>query len=135
MRLTAGPRFGHDAGMRTEKRAFGDEGERMAAAFLARRGFRVIARNVRVPRLGEIDLIALDGAVLVFAEVKSRRVRSFGPPEEAVTAAKLRTIAACAEAWRNAKGWTARAWRIDVVAVDLSAARPEIRHLEGVALE
>ena len=121
--------------MRTEKRKFGDEGEEMAAAFLARRGFRLLARNARVSRIGEIDVVALDGATLVFVEVKTRRDRAFGPPEEAVTRSKLRTLAACAEAWRNAKGWTARPWRVDVVAVDLAGGRGEIRHLRGVALD
>jgi putative endonuclease len=120
--------------MITARRKFGDEGEAMAAAFLARRGFRVLARNVRVGRLGELDLVALDGRELVFVEVKTRRGGEFGPPEEAVTPAKLRRIAACAEAWRVAKGWTARAWRVDVVAVDLSGGGIGIRHLPGVAL-
>ncbi len=121
--------------MPTERRKFGDEGEGMAAALLARLGFRVLARNVRMGRLGEIDLIALDGQELVFVEVKTRRDRSFGPPEEAVTPSKLRTIAACADGWRNRKGWTGRAWRIDIVAVDLTAGTPDIRHLKGVALD
>lgn len=121
--------------MPTGRRIFGDAGETTAAGYLARRGFRLLARNVRISRIGEIDIVALDGAELVFVEVKTRRDRAFGPPEEAVTPAKLRTIAACADAWRNAKGWTARAWRIDVVAVDLAAGTPDIRHLKGVALE
>lgn len=121
--------------MRTERRKFGDDGESLAAAFLARRGFRMLARNVRISRLGEIDFIALDGSTLVFVEVKTRRDRTFGPPEEALTPSKLRTIAACAEAWRNAKGWTARPHRIDVVAVDLSSGTTEIRHLKDVAID
>ena len=121
--------------MRTAKRRFGDEGEGLAAALLARKGFRILARNVRVPRVGEIDIVALDGASLAFVEVKTRRDRAFGPPEEAVTPAKLRAIAACAEAWRHAKGWTARPWRIDVVAIDLSSGAPEARHLEDVRLD
>lgn len=121
--------------MKTSKRRFGDEGEAEAAAFLARRGFRVLARNVRVPRVGEIDLIALDGRTLVFVEVKARRSDTFGPPEEAVTPSKLRTLAACAEAWLNAKGWRNRPYRIDVVAVDAAAGRGDIRHLRGVALD
>jgi len=132
--------------MKTARRRFGDEGEAAAAAFLARRGFRVLARNVRVPRVGEIDIVALDptspsglrgasGGTLVFVEVKTRRNDAFGPPEEAVTPAKLRTLAACAEAWRNATGWRDRPYRIDVVAVDLAAGRGDIRHLKGVALD
>lgn len=121
--------------MITARRKFGDEGEALAAAFLMRRGFRILARNVSVGRVGEIDLIALDGRELVFIEVKARRDRAFGSPEEAVTPAKLRRVAAAAEAWRAAKGWAARAWRIDVVAVDLAGGGREIRHLPGVALE
>ena len=50
----------------------GRQGEELAAAHLARLGFALLARNVRT-RHGEIDLIAFDGAVLVFAEVKTRR--------------------------------------------------------------
>ena len=129
--------------MRTAKREFGDAGEDLAAAFLARRGFRVLARNARVPRIGEIDIVALDptspkglrGAspgTLVFVEVKTRRDGAFGLPEEAVTPAKLRTLAACAEAWRAAKGWTDRPYRIDVVAIDAAAQPPVIRLLEAV---
>lgn len=122
--------------MRTAKREFGDHGERLAAAFLERRGFRVLARNATVPRVGEIDLVLLaaDGG-LVFVEVKARRGGAFGPPEEAVTAAKRRTLAACAEAWREAHGWTARPWRIDVVAVDVSRGAFGLRHLEGVSMD
>lgn len=122
--------------MRTEKRRFGDEGEAMAAAFLAQRGFRVIGRNARIPRVGEIDIVALDPrGTLVFVEVKTRRDHAFGPPEEAVTPSKLRTISACAEAWRNAKGWRDRPYRIDVVAVDLASGRADIRHIEDIALD
>jgi putative endonuclease len=121
--------------METERRRFGNRGEDMAAAFLAREGFRILARNARVPRIGEIDIVALDRGVLVFVEVKTRRDHAFGPPEESVTPSKLRTLSACADAWRNAKGWTARAWRIDVVAIDLASGKAGIRHLEDIALE
>ena len=82
--------------------------------------------------MGEIDIVALQGETLVFVEVKTRHDVSFGAPEEAVTASMLRTIAACAESWRNAKGWSARPYRIDVVAIDLAGQAPVIRHLESV---
>ncbi|HTK60133.1 MAG TPA: YraN family protein [Candidatus Baltobacteraceae bacterium] len=122
--------------MPSVRRAFGDAGEDLAAAFLARRGFRILARNVRIPRIGELDIVALDPrGTLAFVEVKTRRDRAFGPPEEAVTPSKLRTIAACAEAWRAVKGWTDRPYRIDVVAIDLSGAAPESRHLKDLGLD
>ncbi len=120
--------------MAAERKVIGNKGEDLAAAFLRSRGFRILERQARVPRVGEIDLVALDRDELVFVEVKTRHGISFGSPEEAVTASKLRTLAACAESWRNARGWTARPYRIDVVAVDLTGREPVIRHLESVGL-
>ncbi|MFA5854635.1 MAG: YraN family protein [Patescibacteria group bacterium] len=118
--------------MAAERKVIGNHGEDLAAAFLRSRGFRILERQARVSRIGEIDLVALDGETLVFVEVKTRHDVSFGSPEEAVTASKLRTLAACAESWRGAKGWTARPYRIDVIAVDLVGDKPVIRHLESV---
>jgi putative endonuclease len=74
----------------------GRAGEDSAAAFLEELGYRIVARNVRVPG-GEIDLVALDGRVLVFVEVKRRDGRSFGSALSAVDRRKrgrLRELAA-----------------------------------------
>ncbi len=118
--------------MAAERKVIGNHGEDLAAAFLRSRGFRILERQARISRVGEIDIVALDGETLVFAEVKTRHDVSFGAPEEAVTVAKLRTLAACAESWRLKRGWSARAYRLDVVAVDLTGRAPVIRHLENV---
>jgi putative endonuclease len=69
----------HPAGCSTAaapdaRRQLGARGEQLAAEHLGRLGFRLLARNVRT-RHGEIDLVAFDGHTLVFAEVKTRRVR------------------------------------------------------------
>jgi len=61
----------------------GSRGEELAAAHLERLGFRVIARNVRIGA-GELDLVAFDGSTLVFAEVKTARLRP-GTPAGAQT--------------------------------------------------
>lgn len=114
--------------MLTPRRRLGNEGEDAAAAYLAAKGFRVLARQARIPRLGEIDLVALDRGTLVFVEVKTRRDAAYGTPEEAVTPAKLRTLQACAEAWRAERGWFDRPYRIDVVAVELTGSVPRLRH-------
>lgn len=118
--------------MPTERREFGDKGEATAEAYLRSRGFRVLARQVRVGRLGEIDLVCVDGRTLVFVEVKTRRDAAFGVPEEAVTAAKRGRLKRAAEAWLLARGLEDAPFRLDVVAVDLTGERPAVRHHEAV---
>ena len=63
--------------------ALGSEGEELAAMFLERKGYGIIARNYKTP-VGEIDIIARDGDTIVFVEVKTRANYSFGHPFEAV---------------------------------------------------
>ncbi|HLZ33102.1 MAG TPA: YraN family protein, partial [Nitrospira sp.] len=53
-------------------RLFGQEGEATAENYLRQKGYRIIAKNLR-SSLGELDLVAEDGPVLVFVEVKARR--------------------------------------------------------------
>lgn len=61
----------------------GDIGEDVAAKFLAKKGFKIVERNFK-SKLGEIDIVALDGDTLVFVEVKKRTTAKFGLPREAV---------------------------------------------------
>lgn len=65
----------------------GKRGEELAAAFLARAGLSLLARNYRC-RYGEIDLILRDGDTLVFVEVRSRASGAFGGAASSITAAK-----------------------------------------------
>jgi putative endonuclease len=65
----------------------GTGAEEMAAAFLEKRGLTIIARNYRC-RLGEIDLVARDGATTVFVEVRRRASSAFGGAAASITAAK-----------------------------------------------
>ena len=73
------------------KRKIGSEKEEMAKVFLMLQGVRVRDRNYYFPG-GEIDLIAQDGEYLCFIEVKYRKSRAYGYPEEAVTPAKQEKI-------------------------------------------
>jgi len=97
----------------------GRTGERLAAEALARRGYRILERNFRCC-YGEIDLVAEDGHELVFVEVKTRRGTAFGRPEEAVTLRKQRKLVEIAAYYLDLHACADRAWRIDVVAVQLS---------------
>jgi putative endonuclease len=69
----------------------GRDGEDLAAAFLEEKGLRVIARNIRSPR-GEIDIAALEGETLVFAEVKTWSALGIEELEHSLTAEKQRRI-------------------------------------------
>jgi putative endonuclease len=105
-------------------------GERAAELALSRAGLTVLERRFRV-KLGEIDLIAERGPLLVFVEVKTRSGTTYGPPAEAVTAAKQRRIAQVAELYLQRRGWTRRPCRFDVVQVFAGPEGVErVDHLE-----
>ena len=72
-------------------RTFGDFGERVAASHLESHGYKILERNWS-SRVGEIDIIASRGEDLVFVEVRSRKGRDFGAPEESITARKREHI-------------------------------------------
>jgi putative endonuclease len=114
-----------------ERAAAGREAEESVCAYLGERGVRVVERNFRA-RGGEIDIIARDGDVLAFVEVRFREEDGHGLPEETVGPVKRRRIVAAAraylatippESWREA--------RFDVAAVDGGGAAPAIRYYPG----
>ena len=70
----------------------GDNGEKQAEEYLKKLGYKVIERNWKYSRIGEIDIIAKEKDILVFVEVKYRKDTKFGYPEEAVNPKKQRTI-------------------------------------------
>jgi putative endonuclease len=112
----AAPR--HDSPRRAATTPKGRAGEDEAARFLEGRGLSILARNVRLGG-GEIDLVAGDGAAVVFVEVKWRRDASRGTPAEAVTPLKRRRLLSAARAWlaENPSG-PSREVRFDVVAIE-----------------
>lgn len=81
----------------------GAEAEQRAATYLAARGLRLLARNWRC-RLGEIDLVFLDGGTLVFVEVRARRSKGFGGAAESITTAKRARLRRAAEAYLAQSG-------------------------------
>ncbi len=124
-------------------RSLGRRGERAAARLLRRRGYRILARNARVP-MGEADLVCLapDRTTVVIVEVKTRYVRANDqdaiPPEANITSHKRAKLAKIARHLIRCNGWQERPVRIDVVAVEWPAAGvkpfglPPMRHHEGV---
>ncbi len=91
---------------------------------------RILARNWRY-RHKEVDLIAEDGDVVVFVEVKTRRSAEFGGPLAAVTWRKQRHLTTAAAAFLAQRGWMTRPSRFDVVGLVLLGNEVEIEHVRG----
>jgi putative endonuclease len=95
----------------------GAAAEELAAEHLRAHGLDVIERNLRC-RAGELDLIALDGAVLVIVEVRHRGGRDFGGALASVTWRKQRKLLRAARFhWQRRADWRSRAMRFDVIAL------------------
>ena len=96
------------------RQVLGRWGEERAETWLREAGLRILDRRVR-SRRGEVDLVALDGDVIVFVEVKARSGAGFGWPGEAVTARKRLRLASAARHYLARRGWLDRRCRFDVV--------------------
>lgn len=109
---------------------FGKRGEDLACAALEQRGYAIVARGYRV-RGGELDIVARDGATLVFVEVKARASREFGTAAEAVTPMKQRKLIGLAEEYLMRHHLPECACRFDVVAIHFDAPTPEIEVIQN----
>jgi putative endonuclease len=108
------------------RRATGNRGERLAARFLEKNGYRIVMANFEAPIgrnsrevqiIGEIDIVALDGDTLCFIEVKTRRDLEFAGPLTAVDLRKQRTVTRTARAYRRIFAVYEMKYRYDVVTV------------------
>jgi len=118
------------------RQTLGRRAEELVARRLADRGWRILARNFRT-RAGELDLVALDGDVLVFVEVKAgRHGRAVGPerPAHAVGPRKQAQIRRMAREWLAAaerpRYSAVAGYRFDVVGVRFGGDRPpDVDHI------
>jgi putative endonuclease len=111
--------------MTLARQQFGLHGEDLAVRALERAGYAVLERRYRI-RAGEIDVIALDGACLVFVEVKARHTGRFGGAALAVTPWKRRKIVAVAADYLARHRVDARTCRFDVVTVASDPDGPRV---------
>jgi putative endonuclease len=111
----------------------GRHAESLAAAFLEKLGFRIVARNWRQygVEAGELDLVADDQGACVFVEVRSRTGEAQGHPLETITAHKRARVIRAARLYLAAETPSAEAFRFDVVAVTFweDGRPPEIIHI------
>jgi len=111
--------------MTQQRIALGKTGEDLAVRELQRRGYEILDRRWR-SRAGEIDIIARDGATLVFVEVKAREHHDFGDAAESVTMRKRQTIVRMAKEYVVAARWIDRPCRFDVVTIHLDSGEPVV---------
>ncbi|MHC4415500.1 MAG: YraN family protein [Planctomycetota bacterium] len=110
----------------------GDRGERLAARWLARRGYRILHRNYTVGR-DEADLVALDpdGRTVVIVEVKTRSDPD-ALPEASLTRRKQQRLSRLATRLSGTREFADRPIRLDAVVINWPVgAKPEIRHYES----
>lgn len=104
-------------------------GEETAAEYLCQHGYEILARNARTP-YGEIDIIASQGDMAIFVEVKTLTSSKNFFPEQNVTARKREHMIACAEHYAAEHGMDH--WQIDVIAVEgKQGGESRITHFEN----
>jgi putative endonuclease len=102
-------------------RRVGTRAEDLAADYLLGKGYTIVTRRWHA-RGGELDLVALDGDVLVFVEVKARSGR-WSTPEEAISEVKIERFLEAVRQYSAETGQTEREARYDVIAIDPSGIR------------
>jgi len=98
------------------RQSLGKRGEDLACEELSRRGYVIVERRFRT-RCGELDIVARDGTVLVFVEVRARSSHNFGTPFESVTWQKRQRLSQMAVSYMCLKRLSSVACRFDVVSV------------------
>lgn len=123
----------------TQKRSFGDLGEKLAVKYLKKKGYQILDRNFQNSsgrRLGEIDIIAKDGQELVFVEVKTREMQKYADtlPEENITHFKLIRLEKIATAYIRLKHSEDLDYRFDALSVwlDPLTKTAKIKHIQSL---
>lgn len=111
----------------------GDNGEHLACQYLQKQGYKILERNYRI-RGGEIDIVAKEGNVLVFVEVKTRWSHDYGLPAESMTFWKIKALLKTAKFYVQKITWGEKEYRLDFVGVDFSNSpeNPEIELIKNI---
>jgi putative endonuclease len=120
--------------MKTQQQKIGEKGEKLAVKFLKKKKYKIMDRNFHAGRYGELDIVAKDKDELVFVEVKTKTDEQFGSPEEEFTYQKKRKMYRAIQNYLFKKYLTDKEWRADLIAIEITNNKPEIRHYENVGL-
>ena len=118
--------------MKQQNFSKGKAGENLAVSFLEKQGFKIIEKNWRFSRMGELDIIAQDKNTLVFIEVKARSSNFFGNPLESVDEKKFNKIQKLAEIYLSQNPNNSyEGFRFDLIGI-LLKEKPEINYIKGI---
>lgn len=108
----------------------GQQGETLATTYLQQHGYEIIQRNWHCPQ-GELDIVARQGATLVFVEVRTRRASTSENAFASISMTKRQRLVAAIYAYLQANELDDADWRVDVIAIALQKQKPPlIEHLE-----
>ncbi|MFQ5329751.1 MAG: YraN family protein [Thermodesulfobacteriota bacterium] len=116
--------------MTKERLSLGKMGEELAAAALKGVGYRIVKRNYRC-RSGEVDIVAIDGKIVVFVEVKTRSSEEYGPPQLGVDKRKQRQLSRAAMIYLKEKKLLKWPARFDVVGIVVRGKSHDIEHIKN----
>lgn len=120
-------------GQKLKALVVGEWGESVAADFLVKKGYKILGRRVRFGPRAELDLVARDGEILVFVEVKTRGDEYFGRPASSVNAKKRRALSRAAVRYIKRLRTPRIYFRFDIVEVvgDPDHGSSVLRHIEN----
>lgn len=112
--------------------SYGKLGEDLAEKYLVGRKYYILARNYH-SRFGEIDIIAADGAQIVFVEVKTRTQNQFGSPLEAITKGKLSKMIKTSQFYLSQRKLHGQSYRYDAIEIIIKGDnKPIINHILNI---
>ncbi|AUG57776.1 YraN family protein [Acetivibrio saccincola] len=114
-------------------REIGTIGEEIAAEFLEKNNYKIIEKNFRYKRLGEIDIISWENDSICFVEVKTRSTLKYGLPRESVNFRKRENIKKLAQIYINRHNMHDKSIRFDVVEIYIEKNQDKI-HLKEINL-
>ena len=122
-------------GRRTQRQLIGQAAENIAAGFLRAKGLEILERNF-LRRLGDLDIVARDGDILVIAEVRTRASNRYGGAAASVDARKQqRIIRAASQLLQQRKDLARLRVRFDVIAVsNMDGEQPRIEWIQHAFL-
>jgi len=120
--------------MKTQQQKVGKIGEDLSVKYLKKKNYKIIERNFRAGKYGEIDIIAKDKGEFVFVEVKTKTDEQFGSPEQEFTYHKKKKMRRAIQNYLYKKYFLDKQWRADLIAIEILEDKQDIRHYENIPL-